>query len=213
MSKYALIFLERILDSLKDYPKLGGISLYSYEKSEKDLMPFKPVFNGYINYWMQFPSSWGQLFSSHVWKKFDLSLKKNLINLDIIPNYVKLWPNGNSWKKYYLAFMIENDYFFAYPFNSYSSNRGEKGVNHNSIKNLYKVTLSDGVDYGKINKSIHIHGYYDHSFNFNGLEIKKNAKWFFNSYSYKSLFYFKILLFALMNDFKIILIKLLKLKD
>jgi hypothetical protein len=107
---------------------IAGISLYSYEYEELGEFRFYPFITEYDTYFMQWTSSWGQLWLKHHWTDFRTWYNKtDIININV-PHQVKLWTN--SWKKYYLAYMIETDKYFVYPFVSYTNEFGEIGEHY-----------------------------------------------------------------------------------
>jgi hypothetical protein len=56
-----------------------------------------------------------------------------------VPHQIKPWKK--SWKKYYVAYMIETDKYFVYPFVSYTNELGEAGVHYNEQLTLNTVSL------------------------------------------------------------------------
>lgn len=70
--------------------KIAGISLYSYSVCEIGNFRFYPFLDEYDTYFIQWPSSWGQLWTRKQWISFRewQKLGKNLVTLDI-PDEVK----------------------------------------------------------------------------------------------------------------------------
>lgn len=125
---------------------IAGISLYSYKRSEGDLLDFHPLEDGYDNYYLQFPSSWGQIWTTDMWKKFKSWFIKNdcdFFNDSMLPSYINKWPK-TSWKKHFLRYMVHNNKYFFYPRVSLTSNTGIDGENHISVGNTWKVPLLQG---------------------------------------------------------------------
>lgn len=114
-------------DYYKTNDQIAGISLFSYKESE-NLHTFNPLTYGYDTYFVQWTSSWGQLWTKNQWDLF----KKwyNYHSEDIssipIPNFVKMW--NNSWKKYHIAYLVETNRYFVYPIVSYTSVQPALGV-------------------------------------------------------------------------------------
>ena len=131
----------------KDEPKVAGISLYSYEYNENAGMPFQPLHDGYDVYFMQVPSSWGQIWTKQHWVNFrafyDQSPKLNP-EIHFLPENVFIWPES-SWKKYYYLFIVLNDLYFVYPQVSHSTNFGDVGTHYKKTTQMYQVQLTIGL--------------------------------------------------------------------
>ncbi|MDR2408052.1 MAG: glycosyltransferase [Bacteroidales bacterium] len=123
----------------KTEKNISGISLYSYEYEELGHYRFYPFIVEYDTYFMQWPSSWGQLWLKHHWENFRIWYNEQLTDLINIPHQVKLWTH--SWKKYYLSYMIETDKYFVYPFVSYTNELGGSGVHYTEHLNVNTVNL------------------------------------------------------------------------
>lgn len=139
-------YAEEALRFYRASPKVAGIALYAQEYNEFANRPFRPMPNGYSTYLMQVPCSWGQCWSADQWSKFMLWYESksctSLGGIESLPPSVKKWPES-SWKKYFHAYMCENDKYFVYPFSSYTSNCSDDGGTHNySGSNLAQVLLS-----------------------------------------------------------------------
>jgi len=59
-----------------------------------------------------------------------------------IPNAVRLWPES-SWKKYYIAYLVEKDRYFVYPRVSFTTNFSDPGT-HDTTVNAFQVPLAMG---------------------------------------------------------------------
>jgi hypothetical protein len=124
--QYAL----KALEACKSDPKLAGISLYNNSFNESAALPFEPLKSKGDFYLMQLPSSWGQIFTNEQWTSFKNWYKTNEkgINYTCLPKGLDTW-SEKSWKKPFIAYLIESQKFFAYPFESYSMNLNEVGTN------------------------------------------------------------------------------------
>lgn len=124
---------------------VAGVSLYSYKVDEAYLNDFIASEDGYDNYYLKFPSSWGQAYSRHQWISFrnwyDVSDKYYFSKE--IPDYIRNWPE-TSWKKHFVKYLVSENKFFLYPRISLTSNPGMDGENHNSIGNIFSVPLLNG---------------------------------------------------------------------
>lgn len=143
VSPYFYHFAVKSLAFYAEDPKVAGISLYSYRTNEfANYLPFQPIDNGFDAFYMQVPSSWGQVWTATQWAEFrDYYANCSPINeKDRIPDEVKSWPES-SWKKYFFKYIVEKDLYFVYPYNSYSSNWGDPGANFKSEYLFARVPL------------------------------------------------------------------------
>jgi hypothetical protein len=116
----------------KDDYKISGISLYSPSINEIANKPFTPLNNGYTTYFIQSAQSWGQCWNRRMWTDFKSWYDENDKNLSNIPQIMQNW-SKNSWKKFYMSYIVEKDLYFVYPYQSYSTNNSEMGQ-HVTIK-------------------------------------------------------------------------------
>lgn len=135
----------KALEFYQDHEEIAGISLYAYDCTETRRFRFFPVYDGYDNYFMQWPSSWGQAWTSEQWRKFknwyEIHRTSDLASSPI-PQSVKNWPK-TSWKKYFLAYMVDCNRYFVYPRISFSTNFGDNGTHDKkSSSSLVQVPLS-----------------------------------------------------------------------
>src|SRR5690554_1567617 len=130
----------------KDEPKAAGISLYSYEYNENAGMLFQPLHDGYDVYFMQVPSSWGQIWTKQHWVNFrafyDQSPKLNP-EIHFLPENVFTWPES-SWKKYFYLYIALNALYFVYPQVSHSTNFGDVGTHFTNTTQVFQVRLNNG---------------------------------------------------------------------
>ena len=141
-------FAMKAAEFYEDNIEIGGISLYAYAKSEIGLFNFYPLKDEYDTYFMQWPSSWGQLWTRKQWTEF-----RNWLTLDYdfstsnIPDYVKQWKN--SWKKFYLAYLVETNRYFVYPYFTFTIESFSSGthVNKNTISSIFNTNSFIGSKY------------------------------------------------------------------
>lgn len=139
-------FYQFCLEAMQFYQcetHVAGVSLYSYEKSEGDLRNFKPLYNEYDIYFMQFPSSRGQLWTKKQWIGFMTwyNINKNSNNfIKHLPRYIASWPE-TSWKKYFASYMVECNKYFVYPKIGLSTNFGEIGQHYSEKTNVIQTDL------------------------------------------------------------------------
>jgi hypothetical protein len=118
---------------------IAGISLYAYAYSEINHEKFDPLRTKWDTFFMQWTSSWGQLWTSSQWESFcnwyEKNKNKNLAIFNIPQNVID-WPES-SWKKYYIAYLYDTKRFFVYPYVSFVSNCGDAGFHCNHESFLY----------------------------------------------------------------------------
>ncbi len=142
-------FLEYAYRALKFYDgdtNIAGISLYSYRMCES-LREFNPISKGYDTFFMQWTSSWGQMWTKAQWKEFKewYKLHKDDISQIPIPEYVKGW--SHSWKKYHIAYLTDTNKYFVYPTVSFTTIQPSLGVHVTEVRldKGYIVPLCNGV--------------------------------------------------------------------
>ena len=158
VSPYFYDFAIQAFNFYKDEERVAGISLYNYEVTENLQLSFKPVDDGSDVYFLQFASSWGQLFSKNNWRRFR---EWNKINEDefqksSVPGYVKDW-GENSWKKHFIHFLMDQDKYFVYPKLSLTTNFNQGGGTHSdpsinfqtSIQNTQKQYVFQQIEQSK----------------------------------------------------------------
>ena len=125
-------FVDYVLATYEMYVSdelVAQISLYSYEYDEIAYDRFHPLYEGYDGYLMQWASSRGQYWTTRQWNDFKEWYQKNeesdLTELEIPPS-VKKWP-VTSWKKYFIAYLVESGKFTLYPYEGYVTNYGDTG--------------------------------------------------------------------------------------
>ncbi|OFZ55676.1 MAG: hypothetical protein A3D92_14620 [Bacteroidetes bacterium RIFCSPHIGHO2_02_FULL_44_7] len=149
--------------------KVAGISLYSYEIAESCSYPFQAISDSSDVYFMQFASSWGQAWTREQWRQFKMwNSNRREDQLTCLPEYVQYW-GEHSWKKYFIAYLIEQDKYFVFPQQSYSSNFDDPGTNA-SQSGLYQVNMDGSKDAWKFQTFRQSKSIYDVYF-----EIKAHA--------------------------------------
>ncbi|MDF2668785.1 MAG: family 2 glycosyl transferase, partial [Paenibacillus sp.] len=117
----------------KNNCRIAGISLYSPRFNETSKLPFEPLQGKYDVFFSQLPTSWGQVWTSRQWGSYTKWYKSQSassidnFNHPSIPGSVKRWPS-TSWKKYYAKYMLEQNQYFVYPYDSLSTNFGDPGI-------------------------------------------------------------------------------------
>lgn len=135
-------FSVRSIEFYKDDERISGISLYSYRFNEIAALPFSPLDDGNDIYFMNVPSSLGQIWTKTQWQKFIEYYRSNPVISpnDKLPDNVKSWPES-SWKKYFYKYNVEKNLFFVYPRISYLTNFGEKGTHYPHVTQSLQVPI------------------------------------------------------------------------
>lgn len=124
---------------------IAGISLFSYRYAEIGYFQFYPFRDGKDTFFIQWPSSWGQLWTREQWKSFRAWLGQNKDITQInIPVEVKEWTH--SWKKFFIAYMVDMNKFFVYPYVSFTNEFGTAGIHYEGQGNVNTVDLFMGVN-------------------------------------------------------------------
>lgn len=148
VSPYAYQFAIKALDFYREDSRLAGISLYSYRRIENTGLAFMPLEDGFDSLFIRFPSSRGQIWTGEQWKHFrtwyaDRS-SEGVRNEHGVPAKVVGW-SEQSWKKYFLRYMIETDRYFVYPRVALSTNCGDPGTNYQAQMSNVMTPLDVGV--------------------------------------------------------------------
>ena len=145
---YALAALSRT----RMEKKVAGISLYNHRMNVHAREPFEAIDDGYDNYYMQFASSWGQVFGTEQWNGFRewyAEHKDDELAAVNVPENVSSW-SEKSWLKYYIKYLIETDRYFIYPRVSFTTNFGDEGTHADTGVNDLQVPLAGIRRYGQI---------------------------------------------------------------
>ncbi|MBL4708057.1 MAG: hypothetical protein JKY48_06420 [Flavobacteriales bacterium] len=128
----------------KNDPNIASISLHSPRINEFTRKPFHPITNGDDVYFMQVPSSCGQIWFKRIWSDFEfflLSEKVEIKNTDRLPLKVKNGWGENTWKKFFFKFSVINGLYTLFPRESYSSNTGDPGTHFNQSTQNFQTNL------------------------------------------------------------------------
>ncbi len=135
VSPYFYEYAVRALEYYDNDDSIGGISLYAQPREDISELPFTAIHDGSDVFFIQFPSSWGQAWSVTQWKKFRDWYNKEPDIKDIpMSSIIHKWP-GSSWKKYFVAYMVENNKYFVYPRLSLTTNFNDPGTNYRCLEN------------------------------------------------------------------------------
>ena len=135
VSPYFYDYAVQALEFYENDQHINGISLYRYPYEDMTDLPFIPISDDSDVYFMQFPSSLGQAWSSNHWNNFREWLSKEpvLESIRISPQALS-WPE-TSWKKYFNAFLVDSDTYFVFPRFSLTTNFNDPGTHKEMLIN------------------------------------------------------------------------------
>lgn len=132
VSPYFMQYATKTAEFYENDDRIAGISLYSYGCTE-NVHEFTPITDGYDTYFMQWTSSWGQLWTRKQWslfKEWYLQCNEDLDDYKI-PNAVKKWKQ--SWKKFNIAYITDTNKFYVYPAKSFTTMVPAQGTHKNNV--------------------------------------------------------------------------------
>lgn len=133
------------IDAYRLEEAIAGISLYAYRLDEYQRLAFRPLDDGYDTFFMQTPSSWGQVWTASQWKSFkEWHTSGGGIGDDRLPARAAQWPANTSWKKLFLSYLIDTGRFFAFPTRSLTSNCGDAGAHFRHATTNLMSPIADG---------------------------------------------------------------------
>jgi glycosyltransferase involved in cell wall biosynthesis len=123
--------------------QVAGIALYHNTFNEVAYCPFEPLNDGFDNYFMQVPCSWGQLWTKKQWEGFVnfLSEVKDGALPDTLPGNVQQWSTTSSWKKYFYSYLLQGNKYFVYPRVGLSTNFGDTGEHLQRSQTVFQTSL------------------------------------------------------------------------
>jgi hypothetical protein len=135
-------FASQALGHYREDGRIAGISLYSPGYNESAYQPFRQLDDGYDVYFMQVPSSLGQIWTPQQWRAFRDYYDRSppIAAGDSLPLNVIGWPD-TSWKKYFYKYMLEENLFFVYPSSSCLTNFGDTGTHQSGESHLHQVPI------------------------------------------------------------------------
>ncbi len=165
VSPYFFEYTKAAIKNFGQEDKIAGIALFEQRYNEIANCLFEPINDGFDNYFMQVPCSWGQIFSKKQWSQFRLFYSG--FNSDFsqskLPDFVLNWPSESSWKKYFYEYMVQNDLFFVYPRIGLSTNTGEIGTHFTERTGRFQASLLLGskiFNFSRLESSLSIYDAY-----------------------------------------------------
>lgn len=168
-------FEKFIVESIRFYAgdeSIGGYSLYSYRISETQRLLFEPYLGDSDIYFLQWPCSWGQFWTRIQWEEF----KKYLAQTErfLLPKSVASW--NNSWKKYFLSYLIASNKYVIYPRYSFTTAIQEEGQ-HYRRKNIDYLTnnYTENLPVIRFEKRTEVNTY-SYNFQLEKIKVKIDGK-------------------------------------
>jgi len=130
-----------------DTASIMGISLYSPRHNIYTNYPFIPIEDGFDNFYIQMPQTWGQIWGKETWSSFKkwFENEEYLRKLDkSYPIFIDKW-SDKSYAKYIWQYMVEEDLYFVIPRTSFTTQFGEFGTNFNQAVTHFQRPLSIGT--------------------------------------------------------------------
>ncbi len=128
--------------------EISGISLYSYNFNEYPKVRFIPLDDGFDNYFVQSATSWGQLWTQQQWQEFKVWYQEYgeipISQDDLLPDTIINRWSPQSWKKYFIKYMVLTNKYFVVPRISLATNFGEIGKHISLSTNNLQVPLIMG---------------------------------------------------------------------
>lgn len=148
VSESYYLYSLKTLNFYKEDPRIAGISLYSYRVIDfSSQRTFIPLHDGSDVYFMQVPSSWGQLWTRKQWQEFRswLRIHKNKLHeyKDLLPEQAYNW-GDQSWKRLFYIYIVKENKYIVYPRTALSTNMGEVGTHNKYQSNTFQVELIKG---------------------------------------------------------------------
>lgn len=149
VSKGFYCYVRQAAEFYKDDTSIAGISLYKHHVNVASDHFFEPEFNGYDAFMMQFSQSWGQCWTRTMWQKFrdwyfknmDMQFTRPSSAADALPDNILHW-GPQSWLKYNMAYIVENNLFYVYPYHALSTNHSEIGQHNNTVSSDWQVEMT-----------------------------------------------------------------------
>ena len=148
VAPYFYSYVKQTIKRYADDTHIAGISLYKHQTHPGVNRPFEAANNGFDVYMQQFAMSWGQCWTKEMWRKFRAWYNENegkdLSEGNILPSYISHW-NKQSWLKYFMRYIVENDKYFIYPYFSLTTNASDAGEHCRIPNNDFQVSMQEGA--------------------------------------------------------------------
>ncbi len=127
VSPYFFDYAIEAVNFYHEEESVASISLYAYHVSELDSKPFYPLQGTHDAYFMQVPSSWGQIWTTTQWNRFCQWRDGNQEPRNELPLNVQSW-SEQSWKKVFYQYLLNKGFYVVFPYLSLTTNFNDKGT-------------------------------------------------------------------------------------
>jgi hypothetical protein len=124
--------------------RIAGIALYLNGMNGYVGIPFTPLSNGSDVFALQDACTSGECWTEQMWQAFREWLETTKIdysNLEM-PDQIRHWEK--AWSKYYIAYMLDTNTYFIFPYISVSTNFGDIGVHGSEVTTIVQANLLSG---------------------------------------------------------------------
>lgn len=140
-------FAEKCVEKYSDDENIAGISLYNFPINPYSSLPFHPLHSDSDVFLMQIAMSWGQVWMKEQWRRFRNWYDGHNEEFSVMPHLpvpICNWPKS-SWLKYHDRYCIEQNKYFVYPYEAFSTDNSDTG-SHNKVTCSY---FQSHLFYGK----------------------------------------------------------------
>lgn len=142
-------YMKSAVTQYENDDRIAGISLYGFEWNPNYNGPFYPQKTMYDTYFIQYAQSWGQIWMKESFGRFKTwyELNKDCYEKPYdgtVPPAVYSWP-VSSWLKFHIKYCVDNNKYFVFPYNSYSTNFTERGEHYVDELTRFQVSLQHDV--------------------------------------------------------------------
>lgn len=151
---------------------IAGVSLYNYQFNDCAHTAFEAIDDGFDNYFMNFPSSSGQLWTKKHWQEFRLFMEEenpfNESDFAELPAFVQSWPSSSSWKKFFYLYLVKRNKYFVFPRISLTTNFGDIGEHYDQKTTILQAPLLLRYRVFNFSRFVDSLSIYDHFFELEG---------------------------------------------
>ena len=133
------------LEKYGEHPKIAGIGLNSRKELLESPYPFYPLHRGDDVYFQQFATSWGQVWNRRMWSDFKVwyEAHQELPQNPEVPMTILRYPE-TSWAKFYQSYVVAEQKFYVFSYESLTTNFGDAGEHFNHSSSAFQSVLFYG---------------------------------------------------------------------
>jgi hypothetical protein len=141
-------YASHCLDFYEDEARVGGISLYCYNRNGFTHNPFIPLEDGTDVFFLQTASILGQAWSHSQWQKFaDWCAAESVAQPESTDNMHDLWTKFDTDDYFPIVtkYLVSTDRFYVFPRVSYTTGFGDPGVHFADTTSYFQVPIQRGL--------------------------------------------------------------------